>query len=171
MKYPARLLVTISLFVLAACSQTGRQIGSNLSLCCPGDYGSYREYRLEVIDMPLFLRNYVVQEFEAAFLEKGLRRDDTFSDLRVVLRYNHINLNPEEQDINPFVRVEALNVELDYIAEIIVEMYETRSNDQVWEGSISRIHHVTPGEYMHEERARPEFLNAFRELLVNYPSQ
>ncbi len=171
MRLLKRILSAALLFTLAACTQTGNQIGSNLDLCCPGNYDDYSQYRLEVVDMPLFLRNYVVQEFETAFLEKGLRRNDNINDLRVVLSYNHINLQPEQEQINPFVRVESLNVELNYIAEISVQMYETRTNNEVWGGSISRIHHVSPGEYMHEEGARPEFRNAFRELLSSYPAR
>lgn len=155
--------------LLSACAQYGGQIGTDLDICCPGDYDDYDEYGIVVVDMPLFLRDYVVDEFDAAFQEKGLSRNDQINDLRVELRYNHINLQPDQEEINPFVRIESLNVELSYVAEIQVRMYETATNKLVWAGSISRIHQVTPGEYMHEERARPEFRQAFSRILENYP--
>ena len=161
-------LIFLSL-MLSACAQFGGQIGTGLDVCCPGDYDDYDAYGVTVVDMPLFLRDYVVDEFDAAFQEKGLSRNDQINDLRVELRYNHINLQPDQEEINPFVRIESLNVELSYIAEIQVRMFETATNNLVWAGSISRIHQVTPGEYMHEERARPEFLQAFRRILENYP--
>ena len=167
-KVSVSLVVTLVL-VLSGCAGSGMQIGSSLTLCCPGDYGSYNDYGLATEDMPIFLRDYVVNDFDAAFQARGLERDDTFNDLRVVLRYNHINLDPESEDIDPFIRLESLNVELRYIAQIEIEMFETSSDELVWAGAISRIHQVTPGEYMHEERASPAFLAAFSLLLSDYP--
>lgn len=164
-----RIGLILLLAGLAGCSLTGGQIGTSLEVCCPGDYDDYDDYAVRAINMPLFLRDYVVEEFDTAFQEKGLSRNDQINDLRVELEYNHINLRPEQEDINPFVRVEALTTELTYIAEIEVRMYETATNNLVWGGSISRIHQVTPGEYMHEGRARLEFQQAFRTLLENYP--
>ena len=155
--------------ILVGCAQTGTQIGSNLSICCPGNYSSYTEYGLEVQNMPIFLRDYVTAEFESAFNQKGLSRNDRINDVRVVLRYVQIDLVPGQAEIDPFVRIERLNVELNYIARIEIEILETQSNDVVWAGSVSRIHQVTPGEYMHENRARPYFQQAFQSLLESYP--
>lgn len=160
-----------ALILLSGCVQNGFQIGASPSLCCPGDYANYATYGLETENMPLFLRDYVVTEFDAAFQAKGLRRNDRSNDLRVLLRYNHINLDPEQQNIDPFIRMEALTVELRYVATIEIEMIETRSSELVWAGTISRIHQVTPGEYMHEERARPAFLQAFNTVLESYPAR
>jgi len=87
----------------------------------------------------------------------------------MVLAYNHINLYLDQQDIDPFVRMKFLNVELSYIAQINIEIAETATREKVWGGAISRIHQVTPGKYMHEERASPEFYKAFTRVLENYP--
>jgi len=163
-------LVLVTLFLLSSCAQTGSQIGASPVLCCPGDYDNYSTYGLETENMPLFLRDYVVAEFDAAFQQKGLRRNDRSHDLSVLLRYNHINLSPEQQDIDPFVRIEALTVELNYVAALEIEISETISDKMVWAGTISRIHQVTPGEYMHTERARPEFKQAFETVLESYPA-
>lgn len=158
------------LTVLSGCSLgDGMQIGTHLKLCCPGNYEEYVEYSLDTRDMPLFLRDYVASEFETAFQEKGLTRNDQLHDLRVVLRYNHVNLYPEQQEIDPFMRRGSSDVEINYIATLEVEMFETSTTELVWAGSISRIHSVVPGEYMHEDRARAEFLMAFRKLLIGYP--
>lgn len=169
MKKSQALLFTICLLVLSSCAQTGLQIGTHVSLCCPGNYSECTAYDVQVVNMPLFLRDYIVAEFDNAFQEKGLQRNAGNSDLRVVLRYNHVNLNPQQEEIDPFVRIESMNLELNYIAQIEIEMYETSSNRQIWAGSISRIHQVVPGEYMHEQLARPEFQAAFRTVLLSYP--
>lgn len=164
-----RTIAVTLILTLTACTSTGSQIGTSMSLCCPGDYASYDSYGLESKDMPLFLRDYVIEEFDAVFQQKGLEREDHVNDIRIVLSYNHINLNPEQEGIDPFVRVESFTTQLSYIAELKVEIFETRSNDLVWAGSVSRIHQVGPGEYMHEDRARPSFQSAFQRLLSNYP--
>ncbi len=170
MKSLKTVFVVCCLWILTACSQTGPQIGTSLILCCPADYANYNEYRLETVDVPLFLRDYVVSEFESAFQAKGLSRNDRANDIRIVMTYRHIELFPGQPDIDPFVRMDALNVELNYIARIEIQMIETSSNEVVWAGSVSRIHQVSPGEYMHEDRARPYFYQAFQSLLESYPA-
>jgi|APSaa5957512535_1039671.scaffolds.fasta_scaffold07730_4 hypothetical protein len=169
LKRAAQVLMFGATLGLAACAQNSLQIGTNLSLCCPGTYSEYSDYALRTEDIPLFLREYVIAEFDAAFQEKGLARNDQINDLQVALRYQHISLNSQQQDIDPFIRVESITEELDYIARIEIEIIETQSDEMVWSGEISRIHQVVPGEYMHEERARPAFRQAFRAVLASYP--
>lgn len=162
------LLGTFFLATLAACTSTGHQIGHNVTVCCPGNYASYQAYRIETQNIPEFLSDYVIDEFDAAFQEKGIVRNDRLNDIVVKLSYQHVNLNAEQEDIDPFDRRTGEGFTLRYIATITVEMLE--DDDVVWAGQIHRIHNVTPGEYMHEDNARPEFRNAFRELLASYPS-
>lgn len=154
---------------LSSCVGPAGQIGSNLTLCCPGDYESYQDYAIQTEEIPVFLRDYLVAEFDAAFHEKGVRRVERSADLVVTLTYNHINLSTDQEEIDPFVRVESMNAEIRYIAAIEIEMREADSGDLVWAGSISRIHQVAPGEYMHEDGARMAFREAFRNVLESYP--
>jgi hypothetical protein len=163
------LSLSILLF-LTACAQNAMQIGHSVNLCCPGDYENYRSYRLDLREMPGFLQGYVASEFDVAMQEKGLSRNDSMPDMTVRLTYRHINLNPEQELIDPFERSVNQDVTLRYVATIMVDMFEISSGRQVWGGQINRIHTVLPGEYMHEERAKPAFLLAFRELLKNYPT-
>lgn len=165
-----RVLAILPFLLLGACAQNAMRIGTDLEVCCPGEYSSYSDYRLEVIDMPLFLRGYAVTEFEQAFQAKGLARNNQAADLRVVLSYNHINLDAAQEDIDPFARVEAMTIQLRYIAEIEIEMFDVRTDEVVWAGAISRIHQVTPGEHMHEDEARVAFRQAFRAVLASYPA-
>ncbi|MFT5691023.1 MAG: hypothetical protein ACI92E_000348 [Oceanicoccus sp.] len=163
------LLLVCCTLAVSGCAQTGSQIGKNLRLCCPGDYVSYREYGLEVVDMPLFLADYIATEFTAVLEEKGLIRNDRVNDVKVVLRYKQVDLVPGQEVIDPYVKNESLNIELSYIATVEIDIIETQSSDLVWAGSVSRVHRVRPGEYMHEDRARPYFYSAFQSLLVSYP--
>ena len=163
-------LLACCVLTVSGCAQTGSQIGTNLRLCCPGDYASYREYGLEIVDMPLFLADYIATEFTAVLGEKGLIRNDQVNDVKVILRYKQVDLVPGQKGIDPYEKNESLNVELSYIARVEIEITETQSSDLVWAGSVSRVHRVRPGEYMHEDRARPYFHSAFQSLLASYPA-
>jgi hypothetical protein len=166
------MAATVLVMVLAGCAgNAGLRIGNSVTLCCPGNYGNYASYGVEAVELPIFLRNYVVEEFDTAFQERGLTRNDERSDLIVTLSYRHVNLDPEQQDIDPFARMETANAELRYIANIDISMRERAGGRVVWGGTISRIHTVSPGEYMHQDYARPAFLETFRDLLSNYPGR
>ncbi|MCB1649779.1 MAG: hypothetical protein H7A05_10525 [Pseudomonadales bacterium] len=163
-------LAAAFMLILAACSSNpGMRIGNTVTLCCPGNYAAYNTYAIEDVGLPIFLREYVAEEFDKAFQELGMTRNDARSDLVVNLNYRHVNLNPDQQQIDPFIRMESMNVELDYIANIDITMRERAGGKEVWAGTISRIHSVQPGEYMHEGNARGAFLVTFRDLLSEYP--
>ena len=166
-----KVAVLALMLVFTGCAQTGLQVGNTVTLCCPGSYTDYEEYRLQTEDMPLFLSDWIEDMFDSAFQELGMQRNDQINDLFVTLSYQHVNLNPAQQDINPFIRQESIDVELRYIAVVNISMRETRTDDEVWAGQISRIHTVSPGEYMHEGRARVAFLETFRDMLRNYPAR
>lgn len=78
-----------------------------------------------------------------------------------------MNLDPDQEQIDPFKRRIVDNMVLRYLANIIVEMRETNGGKLVWSGQINRIHSVLPRKYMHEEGARPAVRDAFTELLVS----
>ncbi|OGT74275.1 MAG: hypothetical protein A3H44_06035 [Gammaproteobacteria bacterium RIFCSPLOWO2_02_FULL_57_10] len=161
-----------ALAILVGCaSNAGLRIGNSLTLCCPGNYASYSTYAVESVELPIFLRDYMVEEFETAFQERGMTRNDQRSDIIVNFAYRHVSLDPEQQNIDPFVRMESINVELHYIAIMDITMRERSGGKEIWGGQISRLHSVQPGEYMHEDGARPAFLQTFRDLLSNYPSR
>lgn len=167
---PSALCLVVTMFALSSCAQYGLQIGNSLTLCCPGKYDTYEAYGIKTANMPIFLQSYMIGEFEAAFGELGMERNDQINDLIVTLTYEHVNLNAEQENIDPFFRSESIAEDLRYIAVVDITMRETATNKAVWGGKISRIHTVSPGEYMHEDRARGAFLQTFRDLLTSYPA-
>lgn len=183
MRYIKTLILALSLPGLVACASSSA-ISTRLTLCCPGDYDNYRDYSLQTEEMPGFLAEYVVAEFDAAMteiglirnggdaatVESGLNGNGGNADLQVTLRYNHINLNSEQEEIDPFVSNESLLAEINYIADIEILMRDSAGDELVWAGSVRRLHQVVPGEYMHQEMARPAFRRAFRTVLRDYPA-
>jgi hypothetical protein len=165
------VFLTALLTVLVSCAGSqGMKIGNTVTLCCPGDYATYKSYGIEAVTLPLFLRDYAVAQFDTAFQEKGLARNDQRSELIVNLAYRHVNLNPDQQTIDPFIRMESMNVELDYIAAIDITIRERSGGKVVWGGTVSRLHSVQPGEYMHQGAATAAFLETFRDVLSEYPA-
>lgn len=164
------MTVIAALAILAGCAaNSGLRIGNTVTLCCPGNYANYSTYGVESIELPIFLRDYMVEEFDTAFQELGMTRNDQRSDIIVNFAYRHVSLDAEQQNIDPFVRMESINVELHYIAVMEITMRERAGGREIWAGEVSRIHSVQPGEYMHEDGARSAFLETFRDLLSNYP--
>ena len=175
MKFSYRFFLLCGVLLLSSCAQNSLRIGNAVKVCCPGNYASYHSFGVTTEEIPLFMRDYVVSEFVAAFEEKGLAQNDRINDLKVELSYRHVNLNAEQQDIDPFVRQpimdgESMDVQLRYIATIDITMRETATNKVVWAGEVHRIHTVSPGEYMHTPRAMSAFRETFRDLLQHYPS-
>lgn len=174
------LWLLLMVITLCACTQNSLKIGNAVNICCPGDYASYHTFGVETEELPLFMRDYVVEEFSHALAGRGLTRNDQINDLRVTLSYRHVNLNAEQQHIDPFVRQpivegeivdgENIDVELRYVATIDIVMRETETDKIVWAGEVHRIHTVSPGEYMHTPRAVAAFRETFEDLLQHYPA-
>ncbi|MDX1492239.1 MAG: DUF4136 domain-containing protein [Pseudohongiellaceae bacterium] len=165
------MAIALTLFLSACGSYSGLRISNDVTLCCPGDYAAYDSFAVETIELPVFLRGYVSEAFTQAFSERGMTLNENASDLIVKLSYRHVSLDADQQEIDPFMRMESMNVELHYIANIDIEMRERQGGEVVWGGTISRIHSVQPGEYMHEGPATDAFLQTFRDLLTQYPSR
>ncbi|MGI1679754.1 MAG: DUF4136 domain-containing protein [Cellvibrionaceae bacterium] len=164
-------LITV-LFINGCANQSS--IGYSTIPCCKNNSSTVIEgsnYHITTQDMPSFLQEMVSEEFQKAFEEKGFTKKSISSDLTVNLRYQHINLNDDHVDIDPLSRHESMNIELHYIATIIVEIKNTRDGSLLWSGKINRAHRVSPGEYMHGDTARGAFLIAFRNLLKDFPAK
>jgi hypothetical protein len=104
MRLPIRLgLFPVSVFlVLSGCgTYSSMQIGKEVSICCPGNYANYSSFAIENVELPVFLRGYVSEEFDQAFRELGMTRADNSSDLIVNLAYRHVSLDSEQQKIDP----------------------------------------------------------------------
>lgn len=48
---------------------------------------------------------------------------------------------------------------------------DASSGKMVWSGSIQRTHTVSPGEFMHTDRASIALLDSFMELLVEFTGE
>jgi len=159
-------LMLFPLLFISGCEQNSLRIGNGVDICCPGDYANYHSFNVETHELPFFMRDYVVNEFISALEQRGLHYNEQVSDLQIALVYRHINLNADQQQIDPFVTQsiidgESVETELRYIATIDIIMRESTTNKVIWAGEVHRLH--TP-------RAIAAFRESFRDLLQHYPA-
>ncbi|MGH1470595.1 MAG: hypothetical protein ACRBCS_05340 [Cellvibrionaceae bacterium] len=177
----AKKTIVFMLFFLSliGCATHSPNIGYSASQCCTkeltvADFTQLSTYAVTTQDIPSFLNDMVLEEFNKAFEEKGFKSIASDADLAVTLTYQHTNLDNRQSHIDPLTPHETMNIELHYIASILVTITKsTQSEDHtiLWTGKINRTHRVSPGEYMHDNNTRGAFLIAFRNLLKEFPNK
>ena len=161
--YPAPLLFTLA-FLLSACNSPSH-VDSAITTCCAGS--GYETFSTQAENIPAFLGPLMVSNFTVAFTNTGMQPVETDPDLRVVLRYEQTNLShPEPRD--DFEERLSTGETMRFIARIVVEMRDAKSQKIVWAGQIQRLHDVSPGDYMHTGIASISIYEAFTILLRKY---
>ncbi len=160
-------MLLVSVF-LSGCAVSGSGITSSTQTCCAD--ASYESFTVEAVDIPAFLGPLMVSNFSVAFASHGLQPVQDNGDLKVMLRYEQIDLSQSIEHDDFDERMEG-GGEVRFIAKMVVDMQDPASGQTVWSGSIQRIHDVSPGEYMHTGRASLALLDAFTALLADYPGE
>jgi hypothetical protein len=161
-----RAVLLAFLLVLNGCATGLSGIGSNVTECCAD--ADDVTFTIAPVNIPAFLGPLMVSNLSVAFAGKGLQPVMEDADLAITLRFEQIDLTQQivkdgfDESISP-------GGEVRFIAKMIVEVRKTGSDGIMWSGSIQRTHTVSPGEYMHTGKASIALLDAFNELLVNYP--
>ena len=58
-----------------------------------------------------------------------------------------------------------------FVALVELDMRHSVTGEQVWSGSMQRVHTVYEGSYMHDEPARDAMYDAFMNLFADYPDR
>ena len=154
------------LLVLNGCATNSSGIGSSMTHCCadPED----KSFTVVPVNIPAFLGPLMVSNLSVAFAGKGLQPVLENADLMITLRFEQINLGqPQQKD--DFDEHLSPGGEVRFIAKMVVEVRKTDSDKIVWSGHIQRTHTISPGEYMHTGNASVALLEAFNNLLIDYP--
>jgi hypothetical protein len=163
-----KVVLLAFLLVLNACATNSSGIGGNVTHCC----ADADDVTFTVVpeNIPVFLGPLMVSNLSVAFAGKGLQPVMEDADLAITLRFEQIDLTQEnakddfDEHISP-------GGEVRFIAKMIVEVRKTNKDKIMWSGSIQRTHTVSPGEYMHTGNASIALLDAFSELLSEYPGK
>ena len=161
-----RVVLLAFLLALNACATNTSGIGANVTHCCADS----EDITFTVVpeNIPAFLGPLMVSNLSVAFAGKGLQPVMEDADLAITLSYEQIDLNQQnvKDDFGEHI---APGGEVRFIAKMVVEVRKTGTEKIMWAGSIQRTHTISPGEYMHTGNASIALLDAFNELLIEYP--
>jgi hypothetical protein len=163
---PFSSLLLISL-ILAGCASTNSGVGASSSVCCPGI--EYQTFTVSTQSVPGFLEPLLKSNLSTVLSIKGLQPVEQGADLEVTIGYEQDDLAIAAPRDDFDERVSE-GGDVRYIARIVVTMTDT-SGEKLFEGSVQRIHEVSPGEYMHTGRASAAIYAAFEEMLSEMPGR
>jgi hypothetical protein len=145
-------------------------VASSVDYCCQTGTDSIKTFRVDFEDMPEFLKPMLRDEASIVLGAKGL--DYVEGDAHAILLMKFVNRTLESGDA---ARDEAWETiapggGVRFIAEVKVELKESVSRERLWSGTMSRLHNVYEGSYMHDAPARAAMRNALQIIFADYPS-
>ena len=152
--------------LLTGCSSAPQKLGRSDEHCCAATRADFNVYKLEVQEMPGFLKPYVQDSLRAAMNETGLGESPT-AVLLVRVSFDQIEGDAPDHADDFEGHLEAGGVGT-FTARLTLRLIDTRTNTEVMRGALSRIHHVTAGDYMHAGRARQSMYVGFKDLLRKF---
>lgn len=158
----------LSLSVMSSNVQS--ESGYSLMLISPSNlkYNSYHSYGIEIVNVPEFLRGYIIEEFENVFEERGLTRNDNANELRVICIYKYTRLDAVQTDINLPIEGDPIEGDVHYKEVISIDIFETDTGYRILRGKISRILSISPLDYSLDDRNQHDLQSAFRRLLADF---
>lgn len=128
----------------------------------------FRTFHVVTEDMPAFLGPILVSNFSVAMAERGVHPVATGGEAVVTLRLVQENQG-STKPVDEFAGHIDQGSDASFLARVVVEVRAADSEEILWQGSVQRQHRIRPGDYMHVGRASEALLEAFRDLLRDYP--
>jgi len=162
------LILCISATILASCGSLP-QIGTDVAYCSNVNIERTSTYRVEFEDTPEFLKPMLRDEASITLSTKGLEYVE--GDAHAILMMTYVNRTLESGEAAQDEAWETIapGGGVRFIAEVKLEMKDAVSHEMIWAGSMSRVHNVYEGSYMHEAPARAAMRNAFLEMFADFP--
>ena len=166
MRKLAILSMLLPLLMLSGCATN--YLGISVTQPESASQPVFESFEVYAEELPAFLGPILVSNFSVAMAERGLQPVVKDGDAVVTLRYVQETLRREVEQENYEERIDQ-GGEARFVARVVVEIRAAGADEIVWQGSIQRIHSIRPGDYMHTGRASVALLEAFRDLLSDYP--
>jgi len=159
------LLVSLA---LASCGSLPT-VATSVDYCCQTGTEGIKTFRVEFENVPDFLKPMLRDEASIVLAAKGL--DYVEGEAHALLSMKFVNRTLDTTDA---ARDEAWETiapggGVRFIAEVKVELQEIVSRDVLWRGTMSRLHNVYEGSYMHDAPARTAMRNALQTIFADYP--
>jgi len=161
----------VILFVMyaTACAQAPTRVSSEVDVCCEADFFRYKTYQVSLTDAPGFLEPYLRQGLASVLAQKGLELTLDKPDLMVNLIFNQLYLAPgdsEEDSMGESVEPAGSDP---FMAAVAVAVIDTSSEQIVWSGRLSRIHHQSHGQPRGNDHKMQGIIDGFAVLFSDYP--
>jgi len=161
------LCAVIVVLLLAGCvSESG--LSHKVDYCCGAPGKALTSYSLKLVNVPGFLVPYLSDELEAALVAKGLTHVNADPSALVTLTYSEIYPDPEPLPQDGFSDPMLSERSRRFIALVTLDIQRADDGAEILRGTLSRMHTVTVGEYMHQ-KARVPIREGFDQLLKPLP--
>lgn len=154
---------------LTACAQSPRRVTTDVFTCCEAEFQRYSTYQVRMTNAPGFLEPYLRGGVQAALNRKGLTETMDQPDVMVEMIFDQIFLTPESQATDYFGEGVEPGSATRFMAAVAVDMIDTRSNEIVWSGRLSRIHNDPLGQPRGNDHKMQGIIDGFNELFASYP--
>jgi hypothetical protein len=122
-------------------------------------------YTVMIENLPGFLEPYFRDELIAALAARGAAEVSENGDAEFVLRFEQTPLGDEHPRSDQLGDAIATDEPTRFIARVELSVRLRGQRDAIRLGSLSRVHTVTTGGYMHQ-RARTQIRRGFEQLLA-----
>lgn len=133
-----------------------------------------RTYRVEFEDMPEFLKPMLRDEVSRVLAERGFDYTEGTAHAVLLLAFENRPLpafTTATGSDSTDSETGSQQIAARFDARVIAELSDSVSGERLWAGTLSRLHYVTEGAYMHEEPARAAMRNAFRTVFADLPNR
>jgi hypothetical protein len=154
-------------WLVAGCATPG-DVSSTVNYCCGPPGKPVTSYSLKLVNVPGFLVPYLRDELEAALVARGLTHVNADPTAFVTLTYSEIYPDPEELLNDGFGDAMLTQRSRRFIALVTINIQRAGDGAEILRGTLSRMHTVSVGEYMHE-KARGPIREGFDQLLKPLP--
>jgi len=133
-----------------------------------------RTYRVEFQDMPEFLKPMLRDEVSRVLAERGFDYTEGAAHAVLLLAFENRPLASATTATggdSTDTATGTQQIAARFNARVTAELSDSVSGERLWAGSLSRVHYVTEGAYMHEAPARAAMREAFRVVFADLPNR
>ena len=172
MRYLQRIVALVGSACLGACASLP-SVATNVEFCCAPAAAEVRDYRVEFVDMPEFLKPMLRDEASIVLKAKGIEYTEHEGEGDAVLTMAFVNRTLDGADENRDEAWERIapGGGVRFIAEVRIEMKSATDGETLISGTMGRMHNVYEGSYMHDAPGRSAMRDAFLTLLAEFPSR
>jgi len=162
----AGLLVSLS---LGACAARPTRVSTEITVCCEADFHRYESYSVSMTNVPGFLEAYLRGGLSTVLSQKGLTETLDEPDLRVSLLFDQVFLTPDSAEEDYFGEGVDPGIATHFMAAVSVDVFDNATDQMVWAGRLSRIHHDPHGQPRGNDHKMQGIIDAFADLFARYP--